>query len=107
MEAEMTDPIVCVPRSLPAHKRVAAARQAIRVNPLNRPSAERIAAFMLDASVHHDFIAAVTTKYWRTPSGVRLTVKFLDDAPADLQQRILEHMNAWSESANVEFVLTK
>jgi hypothetical protein len=45
----------------------------------------------------------LTTKYWRT-NGVRLTVAFLDNPPAALRTRILSHMNAWAESANVKFV---
>ncbi|MER9924440.1 M12 family metallopeptidase [Mesorhizobium sp. M0048] len=39
--------------------------------------------------------------------GVRLTVGFLDDAPADLRARIVLHMNAWAKTANVSFVETK
>ncbi|WP_352806651.1 M12 family metallopeptidase [Mesorhizobium sp. M0292] len=39
--------------------------------------------------------------------GVRLTVGFLDDAPADLRARIVLHMNAWAKSANVSFVETR
>jgi hypothetical protein len=36
--------------------------------------------------------------------GVRLTVGFLDDAPADLRARIVLHMNAWAKTAKVSFV---
>ena len=38
------------------------------------------------------------------PGGVRLTVGFVDGATAALRRRILEHMNAWSRTANVAFV---
>lgn len=38
------------------------------------------------------------------PGGVRLTVSFVDGATLTLRRRILEHMNAWSTRANVEFV---
>jgi len=38
--------------------------------------------------------------------GVRLTVGFLDNAPADLRARIVSHMNAWAKTANVTFVET-
>ncbi len=44
----------------------------------------------------------MTTKYWG-PAGVRLTVGFLDNPPADLRARIIEHMNAWAKTANVQF----
>jgi hypothetical protein len=40
---------------------------------------------------------------WDT-SGVRLTVGFLGSPTPTLRARILSHMNAWSETANVEFV---
>lgn len=36
-------------------------------------------------------------------AGVRLTVSFLDGGSVALRKRILEHMNAWSKSANVRF----
>jgi len=38
--------------------------------------------------------------------GVKLTVSFLDNPPKDLRKRILQHMNAWSKTANVKFVET-
>lgn len=47
-------------------------------------------------------LAVLTSKYWRT-NGVRLTVAFLDRPEKALRQRILEHMNAWSKTANVRF----
>ena len=48
-------------------------------------------------------IAVLTTKYWGA-GGVRLTVGFLDDPPADLRARIIVHMNAWNKSSNIQFV---
>ena len=36
-------------------------------------------------------------------NGVRLTVSFMDNPPADLRARILSHMNAWAQTANVTF----
>ena len=38
---------------------------------------------------------------------MRLTVQFLDNAPADLRKRILLHMNAWNKTANVQFAETR
>jgi hypothetical protein len=49
-----------------------------------------------------EHIALLTTKYWGS-SGVNLTVGFLDGAPQDLRSRILSHMNAWGQAANVIF----
>src|SRR5205807_3648017 len=51
-------------------------------------------------------IAVLTTKYWHT-KGVKLTVGFLDNPPADLRSRIVSHMNAWAKTANVQFVQSK
>jgi hypothetical protein len=34
---------------------------------------------------------------------VRLSVGFMDNPPVDLRARILMHMNAWGQSANVQF----
>jgi hypothetical protein len=47
-------------------------------------------------------IAALTSKYWGT-GGVNLTVGFLEPIQQDLRDRILSHMNAWSDYANVQF----
>src|SRR2546423_7811979 len=51
-------------------------------------------------------IAVLIGKRWHT-AGVRLTVGFLDNPPADLRARIILHMNAWAKTANVQFTETK
>ncbi|ESZ64374.1 peptidase M12 [Mesorhizobium sp. L103C131B0] len=51
-------------------------------------------------------MSVLTPRRWPA-GGVRLTVGFLDDAPADLRARIVLHMNAWAKTANVSFVETK
>ncbi|KAM0547579.1 hypothetical protein ACHAPJ_010323 [Fusarium lateritium] len=56
-----------------------------------------------DSAIPPSHLALLTAKYWRT-GGVRLTVSFLDEPPAELRARILYQMNAWSAYANVEFV---
>lgn len=99
------DPIVCSPRSLPKASRVAAAQHAIEANPQNRPAAEALHGVMRGLNLTPERIAVMTTKYWGA-AGVHLTVGFLDNPPADLRKRILEHMNAWSKTANVAFVET-
>jgi hypothetical protein len=58
-----------------------------------------------DTVLPPEHLALLTQKYWG-PAGVRLTVGFLDNPPADLRARILSHMNAWNGWANVEFVET-
>jgi hypothetical protein len=48
-------------------------------------------------------IAVMTKKFWGN-KGVKLTVGFLDNPSATLRSKILSHMNAWSKTANVQFV---
>src|ERR687897_2478114 len=95
--------VVCLPRRLPSDQLVDAARHAAEINPVNHPPLDRLARFDPDIQPTRERIAVLTTKYWGT-GGVRLTVGFLDDPPADLRARILSHMNAWAQVANVQFV---
>jgi hypothetical protein len=99
------DAIVCVPMALPRDLWEAAADIATDVNPVNHPPIERLAALLPDFEPTREYIAVLTTKYWQS-GGVELTVGFLDGPPADLQARILQHMNAWGTAANVKFVPT-
>lgn len=95
--------IVCLPKILPTKKLVQAAQIATSINPLNHPPIERLARVMRGFSPNPLHIAVLTTKYWHT-GGVKLTVGFLDNPPADLRARIILHMNAWAKTANVQFV---
>jgi len=97
------DAIVCLPKRLPRNLWVAAARTASEINPVNHPHLNRLAMVMPGFRPTPQRIAVVTTKYWGS-EGVRLTVGFLDNPPANLRRRILAHMNAWSATANVKFV---
>jgi hypothetical protein len=96
--------LTCTPKSLPTDAVVEAARIAREINPLNHPSAEE----MLDLPRGGDGrlddlrIGVLTRKYWGT-QGVKLTVGFLDNPESALRKRILEHMNAWAKTANVQF----
>lgn len=103
----MATRITCTPKSLPADLWDHAAKTAVDINPVNQPPVERVAALVPDADLRKAFISALTTKYWHTSHGVRLTVGFLDRAPLDLRRRIVSHMNAWAKTANVRFVQTK
>jgi Astacin (Peptidase family M12A) len=98
----MADYAVCIPKSLPGHKLIAAADIAAKINPVNHPPLYRLAAIVPGFEVTRERIAVLTTKYWHT-NGVKLTVGFLDDPPADLRAKILSHMNAWSSKLNVNF----
>ena len=101
----MANYAVCVPKSLAPEKLVAAAAIAAEINPVNHPPLYRLAAIVPGFQVTRERIAVLTTKYWHT-KGVKLTVGFLDDPPADLRARIISHMNAWSSRLNVNFTET-
>jgi hypothetical protein len=98
--------LVCTPKRLPLDTVVAAARTATKINPLNHPPIQRLTRVMRDFKPTPASIAVLTTKYWGL-QGVRLTVGFMDNPPADLRKRILLHMNAWAKTANVAFVEAK
>jgi hypothetical protein len=101
-----TEPLCCIPRSLPDHELVAAAKTARDINPANHAPVERLAKLMPGFVPTPQHIAIVTSKYWGT-KGVKLTVGFLDNPPADLRKHILAHMNAWGKTANTVFRETK
>ncbi len=101
----MVEPMVCTPKSLPQHQWVAAAQQAVKINPLNHAPVERLSLVMPNFDAQPEHLAVLVTKYWRTGS-VELTVSFLDSPPVALRKKILSHMNAWSKTANVSFAET-
>ncbi|MEO6214803.1 MAG: M12 family metallopeptidase [Sphingomonas sp.] len=94
--------IACTPKGLDPSMRLHAAENAISVNPLNRAPVERLMKVMPGLTVVHPYIAVLTSKRWMT-GGVDLSVSFLDNPDQALRERILYHMNAWSETANVRF----
>lgn len=100
----MTIQLVCTPRQLPEHLRIAAAEKAIAHNPANRPHS-LIVAHALGPNPPKARLALLTGKRWKMlPQGLLFTVGFLESASAALRKRILSHMNAWSKTANVKFV---
>ncbi len=102
----MKPPICCTPKQLPQDRWVEAAAKARSINPVNHPPIERLVRVMPSFAPDAMRLAVLTTKYWKAGK-VRLTVAFLDNAPAALRTRILRHMNAWAKTANVRFVQTK
>lgn len=94
--------IACSPKHLADDKLDNAAAVAHQENPTNRPDHERLAQILPAGTPLTAFIAVMTTKYWRT-NGVNLGVGFMDNPPSELRSRILQHMNAWGQSANVCF----
>lgn len=99
---EQGDIFACTPKHLDNDRLHEAARAAEQENLLNRPSHHQLAQVLPTGASMADFVALMTTKYWRA-SGVRLGVGFMDNPPKELRARILSHMNAWSKSANVQF----
>lgn len=101
----MSDFIACTSKYLPPELAIVAAETAVRQNPTNRPmSNSPSAASGLILGPEH--LAVMTSKWWG-PKGVRLTTGFMEQTPVDLQRRVLSHLNAWHEWANVEFVPTQ
>jgi Astacin (Peptidase family M12A) len=94
--------ITCTPKGLDPAMRFQAATHAIEVNPLNRAPVERLAKILPGVTDLRPYISVLVTKRWKT-SGVNLSVSFPEARPQDLRDRILSHMNAWGENANVRF----
>ena len=95
-------PCTCTIKTLDANLLLPAAETAIGINPANAFTG-RFALASHNVVLPPEHLAVVTSRYWGV-DGVRLTVGFLDTPPADLRQRIISHMNAWSQYANVSFV---
>lgn len=82
----------------------AAERRSLEINPENeaaRRTVERVVPGTRRGPGVRRIAVVVGRKWPRT--GVRLSVSFLDGASAALRSRILLHMNAWGEQANVTF----
>jgi beta-lactamase superfamily II metal-dependent hydrolase len=93
--------IACTPKHLPHDRLVSAS-----VHALKPPSAPPgVVAARAPLVARRAFLAVLKAKRWQT-NGVRLTVGFLDDPPADLRARIVQHMNAWNKTADVLFTET-
>jgi hypothetical protein len=99
----ITSAITCSPRHLPRAEWPHAAANAIEQNPANRPPG------LEEGDVPYgdegERLALDVTRYWGS-GGVRLTVGFIETPDRSLRDRILSHMNAWGETANVDFVLS-
>jgi hypothetical protein len=95
----------CVPRKLTAAQSALAARRAIEVNPVNAASRRMALRTPIGRAGGPRRIALLIANRWPV-HGIKLTVRFLDNAKADLRKKILLHMNAWGKTANVQFVAT-
>ncbi len=101
----MSELITCTPRTLPPGDALNAARVAIGINPLNQPISEGAEVLVPDHAPSIEELAVATSKYWGA-EGKRFTVGFLDSPSTELRTKLLSHLNAWNETANVEFVET-
>jgi hypothetical protein len=94
--------IGCDIRLLPEDQWVDAALAAAVENPANAPATSILALGLPGVTIEREHLALVTQKFWRS-HGVHLTVGWMDDPPAELRRRILAHMNAWGQFADVQF----
>jgi hypothetical protein len=97
--------LYCVPppARLSGDFMIKAAQIAQQINLLNAPAVLSYAAAAIDVGPVTPMQIAVSTQKWWGPQTRTLTVSFMDSEPADLRQRILDHMNAWSQAASISF----
>ena len=98
--------ILCRPRTLPVEKLVDAERRAIEINPENALDHRLVARTPIGRRGGPRRIAVVIARKWPA-TGVRLSVSFMDNPSVALRTRILKHMNAWGQHANVLFSETE
>src|SRR5262245_18614642 len=96
----------CQLRTVTAERWADAIRKAAEINPHNAPGRSLRGLDLETPLVARDNRLAVDVKRYWGRKGVRLTVGFLDRTDAELRRRILAHMNAWNQTANVQFVAT-
>lgn len=96
----------CSIKQLPGRLVEKAARTAISINPVNRVNFGPIGAVARGLVLSPAAIAVLVGKYWG-PQSRQLTVSFLDGGPSDLRRRIIQHMNAWNQTAGISFVETR
>ena len=97
--------IICRPKSLQLEMLANAERRALAINPANEIERHTIERTPIGRRGGARRIAVVIGHKWPA-KGVQLSVSFLDGAKSDLRKRILLHMNAWGQSANVKFAET-
>jgi len=92
--------ISCLPRYLPRSDWPRAAANAIKQYPGNRPPG--LEEDEVPQGNEGERLALDVTRYWG--SSVQLTVGFIETPDRALRDRILSHLNAWGEKANVHFM---
>lgn len=94
--------IVCRPKLLTPSQVADAMRRSLEVNPANAQEQRIITRTTPGRRGGPRRLALAVGHRWPA-SGVRLSVRFLDNPSRELRARILMHMNAWSKTANVRF----
>jgi hypothetical protein len=97
--------IVCRPKSLQLDMLANAERKALIINPANEAERHTIERTPVGRRGGARRIAVVIGRKWPA-EGVQLSVSFMDSPRSDLRKRILLHMNAWGQKANVKFAET-
>lgn len=97
--------IICRPKSLQLDLLANADRKALIINPANESERHTIERTPVGRRGGPRRIAVVIGRKWPA-RGVQLSVSFMDSPKSDLRKRILLHMNAWGEKANVKFAET-
>jgi hypothetical protein len=98
--------IVCVPKSLTLEQIGIAVRRSIEVNPANATNMRTVERTPPGRRGGQRRLALLVGNRW-PPTGVDLTVQFLDSPSPALRSKILLHMNAWSKTANIRFTETR
>jgi hypothetical protein len=98
-------PIACKPKALTPSQEVKVLRRSIEINPANADHQRVVTRTPTGRRGGPRRLAVVIGHRW-PESGVTLSVQFLDNPSRELRRRLLEHMNAWSDRANVQFVET-
>ncbi|MGQ0698815.1 MAG: CHAT domain-containing protein [Panacagrimonas sp.] len=96
--------IVCRPRLLTPAQANLASRCSLEVNPANAIQHGTADTAMRRGGQRR--LAVLIARRWPA-TGAQLTVQFLDNPSVALRKRILLHMNAWGQQANVRFSETR
>jgi hypothetical protein len=97
--------ITCRPKALTIPQAELAARRSIKINPANAAHSRTVIRTTVGRRGGPRRLALLVGNRW-PETGIKLTVQFLDNPSHALRKLILLYMNAWNESANVEFVET-
>jgi hypothetical protein len=100
--------IVCKTRLLTPTQAATAMRRGLDINPANAIDHGTLSPPGADGGRRggQRRLAVVIARRW-PKSGADLTVQFLDNPSPALRKRLLLHMNAWGEHANVRFAETR